>query len=337
MYVLGVETSCDETGVGIVEGKRLIINETYSQIVHKEYGGVVPELAAREHIARIYTVARRAFEKSGMTPSDINAIACTRGPGLIGSLMVGSLFARALAQSLNKPFVSVNHLHAHLLTPLFADPDFEFPYLCLLASGGHTILAVVWEPLKIEVLGKTLDDAAGEAFDKAGVLLGLPYPAGPLIDKIAKGGDPSRYRIRQPNVKGFNFSFSGIKTAFLHIVNDLRRKGGNELVGSERAHLAAAVQSAIVEHLISRLRKAIKIYKPRRVAIVGGVAANSCFRARAQELAERYSLKYVAPPPQLCTDNGAMIALAGYFKLIAGRRSSITESPRARLPLDEFI
>ncbi len=335
--VLGIETSCDETSVGVTEGVRLLGLATWSQMVHSRYGGVVPELAAREHVIRIVSVLEEALSRAGLGLEEVGAIACTRGPGLIGALMVGSLFGRGLAQVLGKPFISVNHLHGHLLTPLFGDPDLAFPYLCLLASGGHTMLVMVWDPLKVEVLGWTLDDAAGEAFDKAGVLLGLPYPAGPHIDRLAQGGDLGRYRLRAPQVSGFHFSFSGIKTAFLNLVKRLRREGGWSLIEKEKAHLAASVQSAIVDHLVSRLRKAVKQYRPERIAIVGGVSANSYFRRCAAGLAREFGIQFVAPPLSLCTDNGGMIALAGYFKWRSGRVGSLTDSPCARLPLEEFI
>ncbi|NPA34777.1 MAG: tRNA (adenosine(37)-N6)-threonylcarbamoyltransferase complex transferase subunit TsaD [Chlorobi bacterium] len=336
MIVLGIETSCDETGVGLVQDGRLIDHVVAKQDIHSQYGGVVPELASRQHIKKIYPALDTLLNRTGITLEEIEGIAITRGPGLIGPLMVGSLFGRGLAVALQKPIVNVNHLFGHIVSVFFADKRLDFPFIVLLASGGHTMLILYWDTFKPEVLGETLDDAAGEAFDKAAVLLGLPYPGGPHIDRLAKQGNPEKYPLPKPQIPGFNFSYSGLKTAFRYLVEDITRQGLDKLE-AEKPHLAAAIQKAIIDHLFDKIEAAVEKYGLKRVAIVGGVAANSYFRQRLMEKELQEGWETAAPPLPLCVDNGAMIAMAGWLKLKNGITSPLDESPTPRLPLNEFL
>ncbi len=335
MIVLGIETSCDETGVGLVQDGRLVDHVVAKQDIHAKYGGVVPELASRQHIKKIYPALDTLLNKTGISLEEIDGIAVTRGPGLIGPLMVGSLFGRGLAVALQKPFVNVNHLFGHIVSVFFSEKKLEFPFIVLLASGGHTMLILYWDIFKPQVLGETLDDAAGEAFDKAAVLLGLPYPGGPHIDKLAQQGASAKYSLPRPQIPGFDFSYSGLKTAFRYLVEDISRQGLDKLE-AEKPHLAAAIQKAIIDHLFDKIEKAVEEYGLKRVAIVGGVAANSYFRKRLQEK-EAEGWETAAPPLPLCVDNGAMIAMAGWLKLKNGITSPLDEPPTPRLPLNEYL
>ncbi len=335
MIVLGIETSCDETGVGLVEDGKLIDHVVAKQDIHSKYGGVVPELASRQHIKKVYPALDILLERTGIKLEDIDGIAVTRGPGLIGPLMVGSLFGRGLAVALQKPFVNVNHLFGHIVSVFFAEKRLDFPFIVLLASGGHTMLILYWDTFHVEVLGETLDDAAGEAFDKAAVLLGLPYPGGPYIDRLAQRGNANKYPMPKPQIPEFNFSYSGLKTAFRYLVEDIRKQGMQKLE-EEKPHLAAAIQKAIIDHLFDKIEKAVVQYGLKRVAIVGGVAANSYFRQRLAEK-EAEGWETAAPPLPLCVDNGAMIAMAGWLKLKEGKISPLDEAPTPRLPLNEFL
>lgn len=334
--ILGVESSCDETACGVIavsNGKvQVLSNVVSSQEIHSIYGGVVPEIASREHIRRIYPVAERALTRANLALHDIDAIAWTKGPGLIGALLVGALFAKGVAVAARKPQLAVSHLWGHLLTAFLAEPPATTPYLCLLASGGHTILCLVENPYRIRVLGESLDDAAGEAFDKCAVMLGLGYPGGPQIDRLSRGGDPTYFSLPLPQPRGLNFSFSGLKTAFKQIVEKGRKQDPN-FVERHLTDLAASIQKAIVDHLLDRLEGAYRQTGIRNIAIVGGVAANSYFRASLQSLAMRYDWSVHAPPLAYCTDNAVMIALGGYYKLKAGLTASPDEIPTPRYPL----
>lgn len=336
MIVLGVESSCDETACAVIavddNNIKILSNVVASQEIHAIYGGVVPEIASREHIRRICPVAESALGRAGLSIGDIDAIAWTKGPGLIGALLVGSLFAKGVAVAARKPQVAVSHLWGHLLTALLAEPPVTVPYLCLLASGGHTIICVVEDLYRVRVLGESLDDAAGEAFDKCAVILGLSYPGGPQIDRLARKGNPYAFALPLPQPRGLNFSFSGLKTAFKNIVEKGKKQEPN-FVERHLHDLAASIQKAIVDHLINRLENAYKQTGVCNIAIVGGVAANSYFREQLQALASRYHWSVHMPPLPYCTDNAVMIALGGYFKLKAGLTTPPDEIPTPRYPL----
>ena len=318
MLVLGIESSCDETGIALYDSAAgLLSHALHSQVaMHAEYGGVVPELASRDHIRRVVPLLRDALARAGRTLADVDAVAYTRGPGLAGALLVGCAFAEALALALDKPTMPVHHLEGHLLSPLLsADPP-EFPFIALLVSGGHTQLMKVTGVGEYELLGETLDDAAGEAFDKSAKLLGLPYPGGALLSKLAESGDPGRYELPRPMLHSgdLNFSFSGLKTAVLTLV----REQGETLTEPFRADAARAFQEAIVEVLVKKSLKAMKQTGLRRLVVAGGVGANRQLRSTLDAEAKRRRLRVHYPELEFCTDNGAMIALAGALRLAAG-------------------
>ena len=318
MLVLGIESSCDETGIALYDSAAgLLSHALHSQVaMHAEYGGVVPELASRDHIRRVVPLLRDALARAGRTLADVDAVAYTRGPGLAGALLVGCAFAEALALALDKPTMPVHHLEGHLLSPLLsADPP-EFPFIALLVSGGHTQLMKVTGVGEYELLGETLDDAAGEAFDKSAKLLGLPYPGGALLSKLAESGDPGRYGLPRPMLHSgdLNFSFSGLKTAVLTLV----REQGETLTEPFRADAARAFQEAIVEVLVKKSMKAMKQTGLRRLVVAGGVGANRQLRSTLDAEAKRRRLRVHYPELEFCTDNGAMIALAGALRLAAG-------------------
>lgn len=318
MLILGVESSCDETGIALYDSAAgLLSHALHSQVaMHAEYGGVVPELASRDHIRRVVPLLREALGCAGRTLADVDAVAYTRGPGLAGALLVGCAFAEALALALDKPTVPVHHLEGHLLSPLLsADPP-EFPFIALLVSGGHTQLMKVTGVGTYELLGETLDDAAGEAFDKSAKLLGLPYPGGALLSKLAESGVPGRYALPRPMLHSgdLNFSFSGLKTAVLTLV----REQGEVLSEQFRADAARAFQEAIVEVLVKKSMTAMKQAGLRRLVVAGGVGANRQLRSTLDAEAKRRRLRVHYPELEFCTDNGAMIALAGALRLAAG-------------------
>ncbi len=318
MLVLGIESSCDETGIALYDSAAgLLSHALHSQVaMHAEYGGVVPELASRDHIRRVVPLLRDALARAGRTLGDVDAVAYTRGPGLAGALLVGCAFAEALALALDKPTIPVHHLEGHLLSPLLsADPP-EFPFIALLVSGGHTQLMKVTGVGEYELLGETLDDAAGEAFDKSAKLLGLPYPGGALLSKLAESGDPGRYELPRPMLHSgdLNFSFSGLKTAVLTLV----REQGEGLSEQFRADAARAFQEAIVEVLVKKAMKAMKQTGLRRLVVAGGVGANRQLRSTLDAEAKRRRLRVHYPELEFCTDNGAMIALAGALRLAGG-------------------
>ena len=335
IVILGIESSCDETAAAVLSDGRVLSNVIAGQEVHRAWGGVVPELASRAHQEHIVPVVDRALKGSGMGARDLTAVAFTQGPGLIGALHVGSSFAKAMAQALEIPLIAVDHLRAHVLAHFIRDgedrPVPTFPFLNLTASGGHTQLVLVRSPLDMEVIGTTLDDAAGEAFDKGAKVLGLPYPGGPLIDHYASEGDPHKYPMPIPAVQGLNMSFSGIKTSFLYLV----RKGQAEdpdFVAKERAHLCASLQQGIIDVLIGKLRKAAQQHATTSLAISGGVSANSALRERLIALCEKQRWQAHIPPVAYCTDNAAMIAMAGQVLFEAGGRAGLDVVPHARMP-----
>ncbi len=339
MIVLGIESSCDETGIALYDTEKgLLSHALYSQIaLHAEYGGVVPELASRDHIRRIVPLLKEAFEKASLKPEDIDAIAHTQGPGLAGALLVGSSVAAGLGFALNKPLIGVHHLEGHLLSPLLAKDPPEFPFVALLVSGGHTQLMEVKGVGQYELLGETLDDAAGEAFDKSAKLLGLPYPGGPEISKLAETGASDVFQLPRPMLhsKDLNFSFSGLKTAVLTTVN----KQENPLPDNTRADIARGFVDAIVEVLAAKCAKALKQTGLRQLVVAGGVGANRQLRAALDRMAKRRRCKVFYPEIEFCTDNGAMIAFAGAMRLKANQVCAHYDygfTVRPRWPLEEL-
>lgn len=331
--ILGIESSCDETAAAVLVQGRLRSNVVASQEVHAKWGGVVPELASRAHQEHIVPVVKEALDMAGIAKEDLDAIAFTRGPGLIGALLVGACFARSMAQALRIPLLAVDHVQAHIMAHFINDGTRRnqpvFPFLNLTVSGGHSQLVLVRSPLDMEVLGSTLDDAAGEAFDKGAKVLGLPYPGGPLVDRHARNGDPERFPLPKPAIPGLDLSFSGIKTAFVALVNQEERKapGFRE---RERDDLCASLQKAIIDHLMAKARRAIRAHQVTGIGIAGGVAANSGLRERLVELGQREGVDTFIPPMAYCTDNAAMIAVAGKHLLEAGRTASLDVVPVPR-------
>ena len=312
-FILAIESSCDDTSAAIIKGDKILSNIVSTQEVHKEFGGVVPELASRAHQKNIIPTVDLALKEAKITKKDLDAIAFTRGPGLLGSLLVGVSFAKSFAMALNKPMIEVNHMEAHILAHLINDgsPIPEFPFLCLTVSGGHTQLVVVKSPLDMEVIGETIDDAAGEAFDKISKIMELPYPGGPLIDKYAKEGNPNAYKFPHPKVGELEFSFSGLKTSVLRFLQKEVRQNEN-FVEEHLFDICASVQKTIIDILINKVKIASKKTGINRVAIAGGVSANSELRKRLLE--NTFGWQVFIPDFQFCTDNAGMIAIAGYYK-----------------------
>ena len=321
MNILGFESSCDETGVALVHTERgLLAHALHSQIaMHRDYGGVVPELASRDHIRRVLPLTRQVLSEAGLALADVDAIAYTAGPGLAGALLVGASVAQAIAWSLGKPTIAVHHLEGHLLSPLLAEPRPDFPFVALLVSGGHTQIMRVDGVGQYELLGETLDDAAGEAFDKSAKLMGLGYPGGPALSRLAEQGDPSVYALPRPMLhsKDLDFSFSGLKTAVLTRLRKLEQEEGG-ITGQQRADLAAATESAIVDVLAAKAIKAMKQSGLKRLVVAGGVGANRHLRAQLQHAMGKMRGEVYFPPLEFCTDNGAMIAFAAALRVRHG-------------------
>ncbi len=319
IYILGIESSCDDTSAAVIKDRQILSNVIANQDIHKSFGGVVPELASRAHQQNIIPVVEVALREAKIQKNQLDAIAFTRGPGLLGSLLVGTSFAKAFAMGLNIPIIEVNHLKAHILAHFVevipGSPHPEFPFLCLTVSGGHTQIVKVNSPSDMEILGKTIDDAAGEAFDKAAKIMGLPYPGGPEIDKLAKSGNPKAYPFPEPKIQGLNYSFSGLKTAFLYFLRD-QLKLDDTFIEKNRADIAASIQDTIIRVLLSKLRRATRETGITEVAIAGGVSANSELRRQLLTMAEKERWRAYLPGLQLSTDNAAMIAITGYFKFL---------------------
>ena len=334
--ILGIESSCDDTSAAVIRGTTLLSNVIASQAVHIKYGGVIPELASRAHQQNIIPVVDTALKDAGVDIDKIDAIAFTRGPGLLGSLLVGTSFTKGLALSHNIPMVEVNHLQGHILSHFIDLPDRElphpeFPFLCLLVSGGHTQIVKVNSPLEMEIIGSTIDDAAGEAFDKCAKVMGLPYPGGPIIDRLAKEGDAKAFEFAKPHVKGeFDYSFSGLKTSFLYTLRD-RVKEDADFVEKNKADLCASLQKTIIDILLDKLIKASKKLGIKDIAIAGGVSANSGLREAIAEAGRRRSWRTFIPELKFTTDNAAMIAISGYYRYQQGMLSGMDVSPVARL------
>jgi N6-L-threonylcarbamoyladenine synthase len=332
--ILAIESSCDDTSVAVIRDGYILSNLIANQEIHMAYGGVVPELASRAHQANIVPVTHLAVTKAGIKNEDINAVAFTRGPGLLGSLLVGTSFAKGFALALGIPLIEVNHLQAHVLAHFILEKNREnrlpkFPFLCLLVSGGHTRIIVLKSHLEMEVIGNTIDDAAGEAFDKCGKVMGFTYPAGPLIDKLAKEGNKNAFKFARPFVKGLDFSFSGLKTSFLYFLRD-RIKDDPDFIENNKADLCASLQNVIVNILIGKLVKASVQTGITEIGIAGGVSANSGLRKGMEEEAGKLKWNLFSPEFRYTTDNAAMIGITGYYKYLRGEFSGQEITPLAR-------
>jgi len=340
--ILAIESSCDETSAAVCRDGKILSNIIAGQKVHEQYGGVVPELASRAHMQNIIPVVDAAMRDAGCEMPDIDAIAFTQSPGLIGSLLVGTEFAKSLALSLNKPLIAVHHMQAHVLANLIDDPKPAFPFLCLTVSGGHTQIVLCESPTKMKVIGETIDDAAGEAFDKTAKLLGLPYPGGPLIDKYAKDGDPNRFQFPEPQIQGLNFSFSGLKTAILYFLQNAGKSQvyKEEFLATEEEKqkfikenlddLCASVQQRIISILLNKLKKAATETGIKDICIAGGVSANSGLRKALEEMGKKNHWNTFIPAFQYCTDNAGMIAITAHYKFLDGQYSDLSVSASAR-------
>ena len=330
--ILGIESSCDDTSAAILQGQKILSNIVANQQVHSLYGGVVPELASRAHQQNIIPVVDAAIKKANINKEDISAIAFTKGPGLLGSLLVGSSFAKSFAMGMNIPLISVNHMQGHILSHFIdeGEPMPKFPFLCLTVSGGHTQIVRVESASNMQVIGTTIDDAAGEAFDKSAKILGLPYPGGPHIDKHAKKGNINAFEFGKPKIKELDFSFSGLKTSILYkIQNNLQKNP--RFIEENLEDLCASIQHSIVSILLNKLEKAIKLTGIKQLAIAGGVSANSYLRRELGKLATDKGCQLYIPKFEYCTDNAAMIAICGYFKYLDNDFSDQSETPSARL------
>lgn len=335
IYILAIESSCDDTSCAVLKNTIVLSNETAGQEIHARYGGVVPELASRDHEKNIVPVVDAALKKAQISLTDINAIAVTSGPGLMGSLLVGLSFAKSLSLSLNIPLIEVNHMQGHILAHFLSKNGVEgkfppFPFLCLTVSGGHTQLIKVSGHLEFEILGQTIDDAVGEAFDKAAKILGLPYPGGPLIDKIAKEGDHTKFKFAKPTVQALNFSFSGIKTSFLYFIQNNVQKN-EKFVEDNLKDICASYQHHLIAVLLKNVKKCLAETGIRHLAIAGGVSANSELRNGVKKLEEELSITTYIPPFEYCTDNAAMIGVTAYYKFQKGYFSSLSISPQVRM------
>lgn len=332
--ILAIESSCDETSASVIQHGKVLNNVIASQTVHQKYGGVVPELASRAHQQHILHVVNEAMTSAGIDQTTLNAIAFTRGPGLLGSLLVGVSFAKGMAVALGVPLIEVNHMEAHVLAHFIATPKPAFPFLCLTVSGGHTQLILVKDYLEMNVIGETRDDAVGEAFDKAAKMMGFPYPGGPLIDQYARLGNPNAFQFPHTSIPGLDFSFSGIKTAFLYFLRDQKAVNSN-FIEENRNDICASLQKHLIKMLMQKLKQATEETGINQVAIAGGVAANSELRKSLQEYSERFGWTTFVPDFQYCTDNAAMIAIAAHYKFLQKKFSSLEVAPLANLTIGD--
>jgi len=338
IFILAIESSCDDTSASVLKNKTVLSNIVAGQDIHKLYGGVVPELASRAHQQHILPVVDAAIKKAGIKKEDLNAIAFTRGPGLLGSLLVGTSFAKAMALGLNIPLIDVNHMRGHVLAHFIEDgsPTPDFPFLCLTVSGGHTQIVKVSSPLVMEIIGTTIDDAAGEAFDKTAKILNLPYPGGPLIDKHAQDGDPKAFQFAKPRIEGYNFSFSGLKTSILYAVQKFEKE--NPSFKTEYLNdICASVQHSIVDILFDKLIRAAEDLKINHIAIAGGVSANSHLRSELERIGKIKNWKTYIPKFEYCTDNAAMIGIVGYYQFIDNDFTDQSASPSARMSFNKTL
>ena len=334
VIILGIESSCDDTSAAVIRDGVICSNVVAGQLVHKEYGGVVPELASRAHQQNIIPVVHQALKKAGISKEELSAVAFTRGPGLLGSLLVGTSFAKGFSTALDIPLIEVNHLQAHVLAHFIKEHAEDqshpsFPFLCLLVSGGNSQIIKVDSYSKMEIVGQTIDDAAGEAFDKCAKVMGLPYPGGPIIDKLAKEGDADKFKFNKPRIDGYDYSFSGLKTSFLYFLRDEMKKDAN-FIEKNREDLSASLQKTIIEILMDKLRNAAEDTNIIEVAVAGGVSANSGLRAAFEEHAEQYGWKIHIPKFEYTTDNAAMVAITGYYKYLEGEFADKSVTPYAR-------
>ena len=332
-YILSIESSCDDTSAAVLNDDRLLSNVIASQKVHEQYGGVVPELASRAHQHNIVPVVDCALRDAGIDKRQLDAVAFTRGPGLLGSLLVGVSFAKSFAQALNIPLIEVNHLQAHVLSHFIRTSDDyvppQFPFMCLLVSGGHTQIILLHSHFEMEVLGQTIDDAAGEAIDKAAKIMDLGYPGGPIIDRLARQGNPDAFQFATPQIQGYDYSFSGIKTSFLYFLRD-RLAEDPDFIEKHKADLCASIQKCIMSFLLKKFERAALKNRIRQVAIAGGVSANSYLRNGIAEMGRKHGWKVYTPTLQFCTDNAAMVGIAGYFKYLKGDFADISLPPYTR-------
>ena len=332
--ILAIESSCDDTSAAVLRNNCLLSNVIASQAVHRQFGGVVPELASRAHQQNIVPTVDAAIRNAGIDKRDLDAVAFTRGPGLLGSLLVGVSFAKSFAQALDIPLIEVNHLQAHVLSHFISrqiegEQFPKFPFMCLLVSGGHTQILLLRSHFDFEVIGNTIDDAAGEAIDKAAKIMDLGYPGGPIIDKLAKDGNPEAFHFATPNIPGYNYSFSGIKTSFLYFLRD-RLKEDPDYIENNKADLCASIQNCIVGFLLKKLEKAALAHRVNQVAIAGGVSANSRLRDELTRIGQKHGWHVFLPPIQFCTDNAAMVGIAGYYKYLRGEFADISLPPYTR-------
>ena len=333
IYILGIESSCDDTAAAVLKNGKILSNVIATQEVHQKYGGVVPELASRAHQQNIVPVIYEALSRAGITKNDLSAIAFTRGPGLMGSLLVGTSFAKSLSLGLDTPLLDVNHMQAHILAHFIEEEGFskpEFPFLALTISGGHTQIVKVSNYFKMEVIGETLDDAVGEAFDKSAKILGLPYPGGPLVDKYAQKGVPKAFLFPKPKVEGLNFSFSGLKTSILYFIQK-QLKEDPKFIEDNIEDICASIQYTIIGILMDKLKKAVKQTGIKQIAIGGGVSANSGIRRTLTEAQDKYGWKTYIPKFEYTTDNAAMIAIAGHYKFISEEFADMGVTAKARI------
>ncbi len=335
VYILGIESSCDDTSAAVFKNDTILSNKIANQDVHQSYGGVVPELASRAHQQNIIPVVDKALKDAGVSADKIDAVAFTRGPGLMGSLLVGTSFAKGFALANNIPLIDVNHLHAHVLAHFIKEPDEdtdhpEFPFLCLLVSGGNSQIVLVKDYMEMEIVGQTIDDAAGEAFDKCAKVMGLPYPGGPLIDKLAKEGNPDAFVFSKPRIKDYDYSFSGLKTSFLYFLRD-ELKNNPDFIEENKEDLCASLQKTIVDILLDKLDKAAKDLKVYQITLAGGVSANSGLRNGIEMLAKKRKWKTFIPKFAYTTDNAAMIAVTGYFKYVQKEFTDHSAAPFSRV------
>ena len=334
--ILAIESSCDDTSAPVIQDGKIISNIVATQEVHEKYGGVIPELASRAHQQNIIPVVQQALEEAKVSKNDLNAVAFTRGPGLLGALLVGTSFAKSFALGLDIPLIEVNHMQAHILAHFIDDPKPKFPFICLTVSGGHTQIVQVNSDVDMEVLGETKDDAVGEAFDKSAKIIGLPYPGGPLIDKNAKLGDQNKFTFAQVNTPGLDFSFSGIKTSFLYFLR-YQKKLNENFINENMNDICASLQRNLIDLLMQKLKKAVKQTGIKRVAIAGGVSANSGLRDRLKQYKKGLGWEIFIPDFQYCTDNAGMVASAAYFKYLANdfADQSVSPNPRLKFSIDK--
>lgn len=336
--ILSIESSCDDTSAAVMQGKLLLSNVVASQQVHKQYGGVVPELASRAHLQNIVPVVHQALAQAGVKKEDLNAVAFTRGPGLMGSLLVGTSFAKSFAQALSLPLIDVNHLQAHILANFIDEKDAEnkhpeFPFLCLLVSGGNSQIVLVRSPRDMEIIGQTIDDAAGEAFDKCAKVMGFPYPGGPIIDRLAKVGNSKAFTLAKPQIKDLDYSFSGLKTSFLYLLRDKIKENPN-FIEENKEDLCASLQHTVVSILMNKFAKAVKLHpEVKDIAIAGGVSANSGLRDEFTEFGLRRHLNVFIPRLAFTMDNAAMIGAAAYYKYLDKDFCSVDLPPFARVEI----